>query len=1045
MHLSVSPDPIASTTSMVRWAPGAVRFLVCASLGVSVIAITAQGTRAQMRPRAFTELAHTAWTTRDGAPGAVRGLAQGADGVLWIASERGLYQFDGIRFERFEPPSGQALRPHGAHVLLALPDTSLWIGHFTSGVSVLHRGRIVTYDTTQGLPDGTVTAIARDSNGTMWASTTRGLARLNVHRWEVMDSTAGYPAGFTEPVLVDRRGSVWALSRNGIYVLPRGAKHFERHEMAGLGSRVHWLASAPDGSIWGAQRPVGLFEVADARGDPPRDQTVAYTDTLPFSVTFIPGHPAVLNSTTGRLVSIRIPGVTDTLASARGQPIAAEMPFSRSAGMSGDRVAVSLYDREGTLWVGTPTGIDRFRETKLTPVTWPGQVNWPAVAADTNGAVWVAARNAMPSTLFVIGDGVHPRPIGQSTLTSIYRDLHGGLWLGGEPGLWERKGDAFVPVPLPTGSPTESSLSQAVHAIARDRNDQLWVSIVNRGVYRRRAGIWTRFEASPEASQAVATVITADGAGRIWLGYTSGRVVLVERDSLNVFTPAESLGVGSVLAISVFGDRVWIAGQLGLAALALSEAQRGPWPFSRILTAGDSPLGVSGVVETADGDLWLNGADGVTRITASEVRRALADPRYRVSFERLDYRDGIDPPAPPIRPLPSAIVGTDGRLWFTSAGGVSWLNPREVRRNAVPPPVQLRSLMVGDDRRVVHHATEDTIRVPPGTTGLSIAYTAYSLAIPERVRFKHRLEGLDTTWHDVGGRREAFYTNLRPGHYRFRVIAANDDGVWNEDGVQLRFDVLPAWYQTAWFRAAVVLMIGALGAAAALVVQRGRHLRVQLALTGRYEATLAERARIAQDLHDTLLQGFAGVTLQLKTAELALPERPDVAAETILRVQQLARASLKEARERVWDMRDAEFGRADLPEALEATLREYSTGTGIEIAVITTGQRRRLERSIEDAAFRIGREAAANAVRHAQARRVEIHIDFGATNLRLDVVDDGRGFTPGEADDARRRGHFGMSGMRERATRMGGACDVKPRAGGGTIITIDLPVSATRA
>jgi Two component regulator propeller len=180
--------------------------------------------------------AHTAWGVQDGAPGAVRDLAQGADGIFWIASERGLFRFDGVRFDRFEAPPGEALLPYGTHVLLALPDTSLWIGHFTTGISVLRRDSIVTYGTQDGLPGGTVTSIARDSAGTMWAATTRGLARLAGRRWEPMDTAAGYPGGFTEPVLIDRSGSVWAVTGSEIYVLPPGAQRFEKREMTGAGS-----------------------------------------------------------------------------------------------------------------------------------------------------------------------------------------------------------------------------------------------------------------------------------------------------------------------------------------------------------------------------------------------------------------------------------------------------------------------------------------------------------------------------------------------------------------------------------------------------------------------------------------------------------------------------------------------------------------------------------------------------------------------------------------------------------------------------------------
>jgi signal transduction histidine kinase/ligand-binding sensor domain-containing protein len=1013
------------------------RWLVCAaSLGFYLDVLSAQS----VTP-ASSELSHTAWTVRDGAPGAVRGLAQGTDGVLWIASERGLFHFDGVRFERFDPAPGQVLPPRGVHVLLPLPDTSLWIGHFGGGISVLHRGQVVTYDTLDGLPGGTVTAIARDSTGMMWASTTRGLARLEGRKWEPLGTSAGYPGGFTEPVFVDQRGSVWAGSELGLYLLPRGAKRFQKYEVhaaRGRDATVHFWTIAPDGSIWGVQRPRGLFLAVDARGNQPRSATLSYADTAVFSIAFARGQPTVVTSMTGRLVRLWLPQEDSSLAAkAANQPTVVEIPFSRAAGMSGDQISTAIYDREGTLWIGTPTGVDRFRETKLTPIAWPGPVNWPTVAVDSSGTVWVAARNAAPATLFKVGQRVVPQPHTPSTLTCIYRDLRGGIWVGGEPGLWKLKAGVLVPVPLPAQPSSASGVIPQIHAIARDRADHLWVSFANGGVYRQRVpGSWEQF-GTKHGLEHPATVITTDSLGRTWLGYANGLVARAIGDSIHLFSSADGPDVGGVLAISVHGDRVWVAGQFGVATL---DETRRP-AFVRLAIAGDPLYGVSGVVQAADGELWLNGADGITRIAAAEVRRALAEPEYQARYERLDHRDGIEPPAPQIRPLPSAVAGPDGRIWFTSAGGVSWIDPRHVRRNAVPPPVQVRVLSAGGRRYLPSNTLGDSIRIQPRTTQLSFAYTAYSFAVPERVRFKYRLDGLDTAWQDAGGRREAFYTNLRPGQYRFHIIASNDDGIWNDAGAELSFTLLPAWYQTVWFRGFSVLLIGAVGATVAGLWQRNRHLRSQAALKGRYEATLAERARIAQDLHDTLLQGFAGVTLQLKAAEVALPEQPDVAAETILRVQQLARASLREARERVWEMRESDVVVEDLPNALETIARERTAGMGMSISMEVAGQRRRLPRSVEDAALRIGREAIVNAVQHAEPRKIQIHVKFDPTVLRLEVRDDGRGFRADQGEEARRVGHFGLSGMLERAARIGGRCDVLSRPGEGTTVALELPLA----
>jgi signal transduction histidine kinase len=338
-------------------------------------------------------------------------------------------------------------------------------------------------------------------------------------------------------------------------------------------------------------------------------------------------------------------------------------------------------------------------------------------------------------------------------------------------------------------------------------------------------------------------------------------------------------------------------------------------------------------------------------------------------------------------------------------------------------------------------APSEVTAVPAGTSALEIDYTATALSMAERVRFRYQLAGVDPAWRDVGTRRRAYYTGLRPGSYRFLVSASNGDGIWTETASTWSFRVLPAWYQTLWFRALVVLLIGGLGGLAVALVQRRRHARSQAELKRQYEITLAERARIAQDLHDTLLQGFAGVTLQLKAAEVALPEQPDVAVETIFRVQRLAQESLREARERVWNMRETTAGGADLPTELETIARERTAGMPVAVAVTTSGSPRRLSRPVEDATYRIGREAIVNVVRHAGASRIEIHLDFRPGTLCLEVRDDGRGFSSIEAQEARKRGHFGLSGIRDLAIHLGGRCEVRPRPGGGTIVALELPLT----
>jgi len=369
------------------------------------------------------------------------------------------------------------------------------------------------------------------------------------------------------------------------------------------------------------------------------------------------------------------------------------------------------------------------------------------------------------------------------------------------------------------------------------------------------------------------------------------------------------------------------------------------------------------------------------------------------------------------------------------------IDPKHLPVNTRPPPVQIEQILVNGSAYHGNSTTRESVRLPPNVRTLEIQFTALSLTVPEKVRFRFRLEGQDPDWREVVNQRRVEYSNLTPGAHRFRLTAANNNGVWNDLGTSVDFIVPPALYQTLWFRVLVVLLIGAIGAAAATAIQRRRHVREQEALNGQYRATLAERARIAQELHDTLLQGFVGVTLQIKAAETALRKQPDVAAETLLRVQQLARASLREARARVWEMRDTDLGDGDLPDALEAIAKGRTAGMEIEVSVSCSGRRRRLERAVEDAAFLIGREAIMNAVRHAEPHRIDVRVEFDEAALRLAVRDDGLGFTVDEGVDAHRTGHFGLSGIRERAQRLGGRCDISSLPGHGTTVSVELPIT----
>ena len=585
--------------------------------------------------------------------------------------------------------------------------------------------------------------------------------------------------------------------------------------------------------------------------------------------------------------------------------------------------------------------------------------------------------------LLRLGNDLREFPEVSRPVELTYRDRTGVLWVGSPFGLWRSAGGRFVRV----GLPVEHFVG--LQAVTQDGKGNLWLSVPRSGVYERRGERWVPYGDRPELPREPAIVLTTDESGRTWFGYTDNRVALLQRDTARLYTADDGLNVGNVLAIQVRGPHVWVGGEFGLAMFAEGRF--------RTVTGrnGLAFRGTSGIVETPEGDLWLHGAIGITRIPADEVRRVQQSPTYEIENERLDFRDGIEGSAQQIRPQPTVIAGTDGKLWFATTVNVAWLDPHAIPRNAVPPPVVIRRLTAGNKA----YPIGPDLRLPIGTKALRVDYTALSLSIPERVRFRYQLVGSDTSWQDAGGRREAFYTNLEPGSYRFRVIAANDDGVWNRDGAAFDFTIPPSFTQTRWFVAVWV-------AALALVVWLAYLVRVRQvagALRLRYGAALAERTRIAQELHDTLLQGFTGITLQLRAIERMLERQPHESAKALKSVLASADTALRDARHQIWDMRAVELEGKDLAEALETAARQAMAESSAELVFTVRGERRRLPLAVETTALRVGREAVLNAVNHAAPRRVEVSLEYGERSLTLRVVDDGTGYAAGRAGCGGRR------------------------------------------
>jgi signal transduction histidine kinase len=437
---------------------------------------------------------------------------------------------------------------------------------------------------------------------------------------------------------------------------------------------------------------------------------------------------------------------------------------------------------------------------------------------------------------------------------------------------------------------------------------------------------------------------------------------------------------------------------------------------------------VTGIVETPQGETWVLASRGIARLSSRDLAAAFEDSGHPLQPVIFDSKDGLLPFSP-FYPDNSAVRGGDGRLWFVTPEGIVWIDPAHLARNTLPPPVLIRALTAHGQRYIDPH----NLTVAAGVSGIEIDYTAPSLSIPERVRFRYRLAGVDADWIDPGTRRQAFYTNLGPGTYRFQVIAVNNDGVWNRAGARLTITIPPTFLQSIWFKLLCALVLGGL-----LWLALSLHLRrVATRLQAGLEVRLAERERIARELHDTLLQGFQGLVMRFQGIANRIPS--DQPLRTLVD-QALDRADtvLVDGRNRVHELRTATDA-GNLEQSLIAAAGECTADPSARFALTVEGRQRTLHPIVREEIQRIGAEAIRNAFQHARGTRVDVTIAYHVFELRLDVRDDGVGLPSDVARTGKREGHFGLTGMRERAARIGGALTIVSREGAGTEVLLSIP------
>jgi len=975
-----------------------------------------------------TQFTHTAWSAKDGIPGPVRAIAQTGDGYLWLGTEAGLYRFDGIHFAPYEP--SRSPHPHGPAVLslLAARDGSLWMGFGSGGIGRLRDGQVTHFPPGQGVPEGGILSIVEDGAGSIWAAGQYGFSSFDNGKWRRVGAESGYAAPGAQALLVDHAGTLWVatdglnfgLSKhpvraNTILTLASNASHFSpTGEAVGM---IWSMAEAPDGTVWVADTTFKKTRRMDGRG--------AASPTVP-----VDGEPMCL--TFGSDGSLWVGLIAGGLRRVRdiGRDAALDR-FRVEDHLSGSLVYAAMKDREGNLWFGTAGGLDRFRENKMTAFSEseglvPDQMI--ALTSTPDGSVWLVSYaldkiHRFRDGAFVTSTLAPYSPSDSSRILALYASPAGQVWVGGSFKLARDSHGTFSYLDIP-GVIDPSS----VEAVAEDKAGALWATLTSpsgiRRILRRRDGMWTEPRGQADFPPYRCRVLHADAMGRMWLGFENGDVVVFEGDASRLYSTKDGLRSGRVLVIAEDREgHVWIGGESGLSRFGQDR-------FVTLTQDNGLPgSSISGILEDDDGNLWLAGALGILRVKPQELDKAFASASYRVEGVTFEATDGLRGLPRQREPFPTATRAADGRLWFATTGGVAVIDPRRWPRNAMAPPVKIEKV-TADDRNL---EVSNGLRLPPNTKNLELQYTGLSLTAPERVRFRYKLEGYDADWRGPVSARSATYTNLPPRDYRFHVIACNNDGVWNEEGAALEFTIVPAFHQT---RAFLLLCAAAAGCLVWAGYQwRIRQVRSRLQL--QFRERLAERTRIAQELHDTLLQGFLSASMQLHVAVGHVPvETAD--KRRLNRVLELMRSVIEEGRNAVKGLRSSPGCHDDLEEAFSRVHEELDAKEGIDFRVIGEGQARPLHAVIRDEVYRIGREAVVNAFQHSGANRIEVEVEFTAKRLRVAVRDDGRGIDP-QLLESGREGHWGLAGMRERAKRIGARLKVWSRAGIGTEVELSVP------
>jgi ligand-binding sensor domain-containing protein/signal transduction histidine kinase len=949
--------------------------------------------------RTLTQYVHRIWQAQQGLPqGTIYSILQTHEGYLWLGSQTGLIRFDGVRFETLENIRHSI--PPNLWIRSSIEDSNhgLWMATADAGIFRMDGDSFTHYSKAEGLSSESVTCLALAKNGDVWACTDGGVARIHEGKLTMVSNTPAHAACEASD------GTMWVGGDGATISSWDGAK-FARRPIAKLpgDASIRALQCSDDG-LW-VGTTAGLVRIG-------KDGEKLWTskDGLADSRILCLGE-----SREGGLWI----GTRNGFSRLRNGEIESYRP---QEGLSQSTVYSMFEDAEGSLWVGTKNGLNQFFSARALPYTvnegLPSNDTGP-ILQDRRGDIWIGTLGAGLARF----DGkrfsvmTSKQGLASNSIYTLAEDRDGALWAGTTSGIDRlRQGRVDASYSTAQGLPSAN-----IKALFFDHSGTLWAG-TEKGVARLAGGAFTTPKNVPNELRGSIAAIAEDREGRVYLATEHDGLFYYVDGAVHELLQNEA-SIHDVDALYTDPDGLlWIGTEGG--GLRLLDHGKMTTFFVR---DGMFDNEIYGIIRDDQDNLWMACSKGLFSVSRADLLKFAAGKLKKIvstpysptdALRTIECRAGVQPGSARMQ---------DGRVWFSTIRGLYVFDPNHLKLNIPPPPVVIEETTVNGER--VEPAA--IAAIPPGLKNLEFTYSGLTFLQPNRITFRYILEDFDKKWISAGTRREAFYTNLPPGKYRFRVIGCNADNICNEAGASTAFSLAPHFYQRWWFPPLCAVLLGL----AAWMIYQLRIRQLKERLRDQFNLILTERSRIARELHDTLIQGLSGITMEMQAlaGRLRTPEE----RATLEDIVRDAGTCLRETRRSVAGLRSAQGPDSGLASAIAQAAKQITEAKGVKLRLKLDKSPGDMSPEVQYNLLRIASEAVNNSVKHSGAKTIEVTLLCTPEALRLSMKDDGTGFSRENGNV--RPGHYGLIGMKERAAQIGAELSVASEPGRGTTISVLLP------